>query len=186
MKIKYKKIDYDKLFIQVSKDISDGKIIGWFQNSGENGPRALGNRSILADPRREDIKDYLNEEVKHREFWRPYAPVVMEDYYKDWFLWEKESPYMLFSAEVKKPELVPGITHVDGSSRVQTVNEKQYNKLYQLLDNFYKITNVPMLLNTSFNDNGEPIVETPKDALNTFMNIKLDILVMNNFYIKKG
>ena len=169
---------------EVAQAIADGKIVGWFQGKSESGHRALGNRSILADPRNPNIKDIINTEIKMREDFRPFAPSVLEDYYEQWFDTPEPSPYMSRIVKVKKPEQVPGITHVDGTSRIQTVNEKQNKKYYDLINEFYKITGVPMLLNTSFNCR-EPIVETPREAINTFNNTELDMVVINGRYLSK-
>jgi len=169
----------------VASDLADDKIVGWFQGRSEFGPRALGNRSILADPRNDWVKDHLNDEVKHREWWRPYAPIVMEEYVSDWFDTNRPSPHMMFSAISTQPDKVPGITHEDGTSRYQTVNKEQNERVWLLLESFRVLTDVPMLLNTSFNDNGEPIVETPEDALSTFLNLNIDVLVIGRYYFNK-
>ena len=172
---------------EVAQAIADGKIVGWFQGKSESGHRALGNRSILADPRNPNIKDIINDEIKMREDFRPFAPSVLEEHYKEWFDTPEPSPYM--SRIVKLQDFdyvsrVPGITHVDETARIQTVNKKQNEKYYNLINEFYKITGVPMLLNTSFNCR-EPIVETPRDAINTFNNTELDILVINEYCLFK-
>ena len=169
---------------EVAQAIADGKIIGWFQGKSESGHRALGNRSILADPRNPNIKDIINKEIKIREDFRPFAPSVLEEYYDKWFDTPEPSPYMSRIVKVKKPKDVPGITHVDGTARIQTVNKKQNQKYYNLINEFYKITGVPMLLNTSFNCR-EPIVETPREAINTFNNTELDMVVINGRYLSK-
>ena len=169
---------------EVAQAIADGKIIGWFQGKSESGHRALGNRSILADPRNPNIKDIINKEIKIREDFRPFAPSVLEEHYDKWFDTPEPSPYMSRIVKVKKPEDVPGITHVDGTARIQTVNKEQNQKYYDLINEFYKITGVPMLLNTSFNCR-EPIVETPREAINTFNNTELDMVVINGRYLSK-
>lgn len=169
---------------EVAQAIADGKIIGWFQGKSESGHRALGNRSILADPRNPNIKDIINKEIKMREDFRPFAPSVLEEHYDKWFNTPEPSPYMSRIVEVRKPKEVPGITHVDGTARIQTVNKKQNEKYYDLINEFYKITGVPMLLNTSFNCR-EPIVETPREAINTFNNTELDMVVINGRYLSK-
>ena len=171
--------DYEK----IAKEIANGKIVGWFQDKSESGNRALGNRSILADPRRKDIKDIINKTIKMREDFRPFAPAVLEDHYKDYFDTNLPSPYMSRICKVKSDK-VPGITHVDGTARIQTVNRKFNQKLYDIINAFYKETGVPMLLNTSFNCQ-EPIVETPAQALDTFKKTALDILVINDKVIYK-
>ena len=171
--------DYEK----IAKEIANGKIVGWFQDKSESGNRALGNRSILADPRRKDIKDIINKTIKMREDFRPFAPAVLEDHYKDYFDTNSPSPYMSRICKVKSDK-VPGITHIDGTARIQTVNRKFNQKFYDIINAFYKETGVPMLLNTSFNCQ-EPIVETPAQALDTFKKTALDILVINDKVIYK-
>ena len=167
----------------IAQAIADGKIVGWFQGKSESGNRALGNRSILADPRRKDIKDIINDTIKDREDFRPFAPVVLEEHYKEYFDTNSPSPYMSRICKVKTNK-VPGITHIDNTARIQTVNKEQNNKLYELIREFYVITGIPMLLNTSFNRH-EPIVETPQDALRTFKRTELDLLVINDWIIRK-
>ena len=182
---KYNYKDGKKVNIrEIAQAIADGKIIGWFQDKSESGHRALGNRSILADPRNPNIKDIINKEIKIREDFRPFAPSVLEEYYKEWFDTPEPSPYMSRIVKVKKPKEVPGITHVDGTARIQTVNKEQNEKYYNLINEFYKITGVPMVLNTSFNCR-EPIVETPREAINTFNSTELDIVVINGHYLSK-
>ena len=168
---------------EVAQAIADGKIVGWFQGKSESGNRALGNRSILADPRRKDIKDVINYTIKKREDFRPFAPVVLEDRYKEYFDTNSPSPYMSRICKVKTDK-VPGVTHIDNTARIQTVNKEQNNKLYELVREFDTITGIPMLLNTSFNKH-EPIVETPEHALRTFKRTALDILVINDWIIRK-
>ena len=171
--------DYKK----VAQEIADGKIIGWFQGKSESGNRALGNRSILADPRNPDIKNIINHTIKMREDFRPFAPAVLEEHYKDYFDTNSPSPYMSRICKVKTNK-VPGITHVDGTARIQTINRNFNKKFYDLINEFYKITGIPMLLNTSFNCQ-EPIVETPHHAFRTFEKTKLDLLVINDWIIRK-
>ena len=167
----------------IAQAIADGKTVGWFQGKSESGNRALGNRSILADPRRKDIKDVINDTIKMREDFRPFAPVVLEDRYKEYFDTNSPSPYMSRICKVKTDK-VPGVTHIDNTARIQTVNKEQNNKLYELIREFDMITGIPMLLNTSFNRH-EPIVETPEDAIRTFKRTALDLLVINDWIIKK-
>ena len=176
---KYEKADYKK----IAQEIADGKIVGWFQGKSESGNRALGNRSILADPRNPDIKDIINHTIKMREDFRPFAPAVLEEHYKEYFDTRLPSPYMSRICKVKSDK-VPGITHVDNTARIQTVNKKFNEKFYNIINEFYKITGIPMLLNTSFNCR-EPIVESPKHAINTFKRTELDILVINDKVIIK-
>tara|TARA_A100001388_G_scaffold155628_1_gene115827 strand:+ start:581 stop:2104 length:1524 start_codon:yes stop_codon:yes gene_type:complete len=176
---KYEHADYK----DIAQAIADGKIIGWFQGKSESGNRALGNRSILADPRNPDIKDIINHTIKMREDFRPFAPAVLEEHYKEYFDTRLPSPYMSRICKVKTDK-VPGITHVDNTARIQTVNKQFNEKFYNIINEFYKITGIPMLLNTSFNCR-EPIVESPKQAINTFNRTALDILVINDKVICK-
>ena len=168
---------------EVAQAIADGKIIGWFQGKSESGHRALGNRSILADPRNPKIKSIINHTIKMREDFRPFAPSVLEEHYQEYFDTETASPYMSRIVKVKSDK-VPGITHVDGTARIQTVNREQNEKFYDLINEFYKITGIPMLLNTSFNCQ-EPIVETPTEAIDTFERTKMDMLVINDYIMRK-
>jgi carbamoyltransferase len=168
---------------EVAQAIADGKIVGWFQGKSESGNRALGNRSILADPRNPDIKNIINSTIKMREDFRPFAPAVLEEHYKEYFDTNSPSPYMSRICKVKSDK-VPGITHIDNTARIQTVNQKFNGKFYNLINEFYKITGVPMLLNTSFNCQ-EPIVETPEHAIRTFKKTALNILVINDWIIRK-
>ena len=167
--------------------LAGGKIVGWFQGRMELGPRALCNRSILADPSMHGMNDKVNNYVKHREPWRPFAPVVAEEDGEKYFENYAKSPFMLLTFYVKKSarSLLPAITHVDGSSRMQTVNRAQNPRCYKLLKEFEKRKKIPVLLNTSFNDANEPIVATPKDAFRCFSSTGLDALVMDNFLIRK-
>ena len=176
---KYEDLDYK----EIAQAIADGKIVGWFQGKSESGNRALGNRSILADPRNPDIKDIINHTIKMREDFRPFAPAVLEEHYKEYFDTRLPSPYMSRICKVKSDK-VPGITHVDNTARIQTVNKKFNEKFYNIINEFYKITGIPMLLNTSFNCR-EPIVESPKHAINTFKRTELDMLVINDKVICK-
>lgn len=171
---------------KVAKYIEEGKIVGWFQGRTEFGPRALGNRSILADPRRKEMKDILNERIKRREWFRPFAPSILEDKVSEWFEQDKTVPFMekVYKIKKDKQSLIPAVCHVDGTGRLHTVSYKSNQKFYNLINEFYKLTNTPMLLNTSFNDN-EPIVNSPKDALGCFLNTKVDVLVLGNFVIAR-
>jgi carbamoyltransferase len=166
-----------------AQKIADGNIVGWHQGKSESGNRALGNRSILADPRNANIKNIINSRIKLREDFRPFAPSVLEENYKEYFNTNQPSPYMARIMPVISDK-VPGITHVDGTARIQTVTKEFNEKYHQLISEFYSITGIPMLLNTSFNCR-EPIVETPQDAVNTFKKCGLDILVINNYIIEK-
>lgn len=167
----------------IAQKIADGAIVGWFQDRSESGNRALGNRSILADPRNPQIKNIINSKIKKREDFRPFAPSVLEEYYKEYFDTNQPSPYMSRIVPVISDK-IPGVTHVDKTARIQTVNQKQNEKYYRIINEFYNITGVPMLLNTSFNCH-EPIVETPQEAFSTFTRTDLDMLVRNNSIIEK-
>ncbi|MDO4962696.1 MAG: carbamoyltransferase C-terminal domain-containing protein [bacterium] len=182
----YKKYDnYNDLNKKLALDLSNGKIIARFDGRSEFGPRALGNRSILMDPRKQENKNILNKRVKFRESFRPFAPSVLYEYKNEYFDLDRESPYMLLVAQVKKPNLIPAVTHVDQSARVQTVKKIHNPNYYDLINEFYKLTDIPVLLNTSFNINGEPIVETPEDALNSFKSTNIDELQMGLYLIEK-
>lgn len=183
--IEYEHIeDFSTLCIIVADLLADGKIIGWFQDRMEFGPRALGNRSILADPRINDMKDTINKRIKYRESFRPFAPIVISEYKQNYFNLTKESPYMMFTCDVIDRNL-PAITHVDNSARVQTVNRDSNPKMFMLLDTFNKRFSCPVLLNTSFNVMGEPIVCSPDDAISTFKKSGLDYCVIGNYILKK-
>jgi carbamoyltransferase len=164
-----------------AKLISEGKIIAWYQGGCEIGPRALGNRSILADPRCASMKDIINFKVKCREGFRPFAPAVLAEYAQEYFDLQVSSPYMLLVPLVKpsKKIIIPAVTHVDGSARVQTVHKEISPNFYRLIENFYVLTGIPLLLNTSFNGNNEPIVETPEDAIKCFLSNNIDFLFLN-------
>src|SRR6056300_218272 len=177
---KHEKIlDDESLCKIVSKSIAEGKVVGWFQDKMEWGPRALGNRSILGDPRRADMKDILNIKIKRRESFRPFAPSILREYVKDWFEQEDDVPFMMKVYQVKKNKRqeIPAVTHVDGSGRLQTVKHETNSKYYNLIKQFYKLTNVPILLNTSFNEN-ELIVNNPKEAFDCFLIYIMNYLVM--------
>ncbi|MBT7956098.1 MAG: carbamoyltransferase [Rhodospirillaceae bacterium] len=167
--------------------LAEGKVIGRSVGKAEYGPRALGNRSILADPRQPEMKNYVNREIKHREEFRPFAPSVLAEAASDYFVQSFETPFMIVASQVNKDKLkaIPSVTHVDGSSRVQTVRAEQNPGYYKLLKAFEKASGAPVLLNTSFNDNGEPIVETPEDALLSFLTTGLDFLILEDFLIER-
>lgn len=167
--------------------LAEGKIVGWFQGRMEFGPRALGNRSILADPRRADMKDRINAAVKFREPFRPFAPSVLEDQSHTYFENGNDLPYMLQVVKVRAgmAERIPAVTHVDGTARPQTVNRETNSAYYDLLERFGEKTGVPVLLNTSFNVKGEPIVCTPREALACFFNTGMDALVLDRFLLRK-
>ncbi|RFM36752.1 carbamoyltransferase family protein [Chitinophaga silvisoli] len=187
--LKWTKTPYRKM-TNIAEETADllieDKIIGWFQGRMEFGPRALGSRSILASPLHADMQARLNE-VKDREDFRPVAPVVMEDKAAEWFEGASYSPFMLFVYEVKEEKrgMIPAVTHVDGTARIQTVNREQHEKYYNLLEAFYKKTGVPVLINTSFNTLGKPIVCTPRDAIECFWSSPFDALVIGSFLVEK-
>ncbi len=177
----------DDICKEASEMLADNKIIGWFQGRMEVGPRALGNRSILANPASHGIKDKLNARVKFREPFRPFAPSVLAEDVGNWFTYDHEAPYMLFVFDIKqeKRALVPGVTHVDGSGRLQSVDHERNPIYHKLISEFKKLTGVPMVINTSFNIMGEPIVNRPEDAVKCFLGNGLDCLVIGNFIVKK-
>ena len=179
--------DSNNLCRMVASEISKGGVIGWFQGGMEWGPRALGNRSILADPRRADMKDILNLKIKRRESFRPFAPSITIENVGEYFETNYHVPYMsmVFQVKNEKREILPAVTHVNGSGRLQTVDKKENNIYWTLIKEFEKITGIPVLLNTSFNEN-EPIVCKPLEALDCFLRTKMDVLVINNFIIKRN
>ena len=183
-KVKYHKMAGEELYTGIAKLIDEGEIIGWFQGKMEFGPRALGNRSILADPRKKENWQRVNLKIKFRESFRPFAPTVLEEDVSECFDLDVPSPYMLLVAGVKKKDL-PAITHVDNSARVQTVNMKQNCEFYSLINSFKKLTGCSVLINTSFNVRGEPIVCTPEDAYRCFMRTGMDVLVMGDCVLFK-
>jgi carbamoyltransferase len=171
-----------------AKVLSDGQVIGWFQGRSEFGPRALGNRSILADPRKAEMKDKLNKRVKFRQAFRPFAPIVLAERAGEIFEGDEESPFMLLAKRVRPGwrDRIPAIVHVDGTARVQTVRQDTNERLYRLLKEFEAITGVPVLLNTSFNIRGEPIVEAPRDAVECFLGTGIDYLALYDVLLAKS
>ena len=208
LKAVYTKKNSKDISTTVAKELSNGKTVGWFQGRMEFGPRALGGRSILADPRSEEMQKQLNLKIKFRESFRPFAPSVLREDVKSWFEIDNDSPYMLLVSQVKKEKqikmstedqklfgieklnvkrsLIPAITHVDYSARIQTVHKDTNPKFHDLINEFKKITGCPVLVNTSFNVRGEPIVCSIIDAFNCFMGTNLDILVVENFILFKS
>ena len=181
-----RELDDVALTSTVAARIADGAVVGWFQGRMEWGPRALGNRSILCDPRRADMRDLLNVKIKRRESFRPFAPSVLREAAGAWFEKDGNAPFMseVWPVRAEKRELIPAVTHVDGSGRPQTVT-RELNPLYhQLISAFRDLTGVPMLLNTSFNEN-EPVVCRPSEALDCFLRTKMDLLVLGNFVIER-
>ena len=184
----YKKFDnFEELCDETVKVLADNKIVGWFQNRSEFGPRALGSRSILMNPTPKENKETINTRIKHREEWRPFAGIMLEEYQEEYFMDTYPNEYMLYSLIVKphQRKKLGAITHKDFSCRIQTVNKELHPEVTTLLQKYNEETDCPVLLNTSFNDNGQPIVETPKDAIKTFKNIDLDYLVIGNYLVVK-
>ena len=204
---KFHFLNDNELIDKTSTDLSRGLGIGWFQGRMEFGPRALGARSIIGDPRSETMQKTLNLKVKYRESFRPFAPSVLREDVNDWFDFDKDSPYMLMVSDIKKEKQkkmsdeekklfgieklnvkrseIPAVTHVDYSARIQTVHKETNAKYYNLIKMFKEKTNCPVIVNTSFNVRGEPIVNSPEDAFNCFMGTELDKLVIGNFYLNK-
>jgi len=180
--------DFNELLEEMAYWLSENRVIGWFQGGSEIGPRALGNRSILASPIKSWMTGHINSDIKRREWYRPFAPAVMFEHQSKIFESGVYSPYMLVTTTVKEKwrNKIPAVVHVDNSARHQSVTENNNQKFYSLIKKFYEKTNVPVLLNTSFNGPKEPIVETPKQAINTFLENNLDFLVINNFIISRN
>jgi carbamoyltransferase len=172
---------------RAARAIADGKVVGWFQGRMEVGPRALGNRSILADPRRVDMKDILNARIKHRESFRPFAPSVLAEKCGDWFEGPADSPFMLMNYIVRteRRSQVPAITHADGTARVQTVHRDTNPRYWELISEFEKISGVPVVVNTSFNDD-EPIVCRPGEAIQCFLRTRMDVLILGDYWVEKA
>ena len=205
---KFKILNESEIINQTSKDLSSGNAVGWFQGRMEFGPRALGCRSILGDPKSQDMQKNLNLKIKYRESFRPFAPSILAEELSNWFDMNSSSPYMLMVSNVRKEKClkmtendqklfgieklnvkrseVPAITHVDYSARIQTVHKHTNNKYHKLLSKFMEITGCPILVNTSFNVRGEPIVNTPEDAFRCFMGTELDNLAIGNCYLNKS
>jgi carbamoyltransferase len=178
----------DDICRDTARLLAEQRVIGWFQGGSEFGPRALGNRSLLADPRKAEMKDILNSRVKHRQPFRPFAPIVLAERAKEIFEGEEDSPFMLIAKAVRPEwrDKIPAIVHVDGTARVQTVSQDTNPVLYRLLKEFEALTGVPVLINTSFNVKGEPIVETPQDAVVCFLTTGIDNLVLHDTLISKN
>jgi carbamoyltransferase len=181
------RLDEEELCALVAERIAAGDVVGWFQGRMEFGPRALGNRSILADPRRHEIKDVLNARIKHREPFRPFAPSVLAEREAEWFEQDHPSPFMVlvYRTRADKRELIPGVNHVDDTGRLQTVTRVANPRYHRLIREFERLTGVPMVLNTSFDEN-EPIVMTPADALETFLRTRIDLLVLGSLVVQRS
>ena len=204
---KFVVLNETEIIEKTSESLTQGKAIGWFQGRMEFGPRALGARSIIGDPRSETMQKNLNLKIKYRESFRPFAPSILREDLENWFDLECDSPYMLLVAQVNskikkdmsdeqknlfgidklniKRSEIPAVTHVDYSARIQTVSKKTNLKYYNLIKKFKEKTNCPVILNTSFNVKGEPIVNSPKDAFKCFMGTELDVLVIGNCFLEK-
>lgn len=183
---KFKKFNQLSLF--VANEITKSKVIGWFQGRSEFGPRALGNRSIIADPRNSKMKDIINKKIKYREAFRPFAPSILEEHSSNYFIGNKNNAFFMnqiFKVSKNKRKTIPAVTHVDNTARIQIVNKNINNKYYTLIKDFYKLTSVPLIINTSFNIKGEPNVETPEDAIKCFLKTGIDILIINNYMVLK-
>jgi len=184
--IEYKRYSDEELFDVVSNRIVEGGVIGWYQGRAEFGPRALGNRSILVDPRRDDAKALLNEKIKKRESFRPFAPSILKEYTAEYFEQVDDVPFMekVFDIKPEKHAEIPAVTHVNGTGRLQTVEQKVNPRYHALIKKFYDKTGTPILLNTSFNEN-EPIVNTPEEALDCYLRTKMDMLVLENCIVSR-
>ena len=179
-------LDEAELCRRTAAAVADGRVVGWFQGRMEWGPRALGNRSIVCDPRRSDMKAILNAKIKRRESFRPFAPSVLDEAVADWFEEDDAVPFMMqvFQIRPEKRTLIPAVTHVDGSGRLQTVYRRTNPRYYRLIQAFRDLTGVPMVLNTSFNEN-EPVVCEPKEALDCFLRTQMDLLVLGDAFIER-
>jgi carbamoyltransferase len=179
--------DENELFDVTARAIADGLVVGWFQGRMEWGPRALGNRSILGDPRRADMKAVLNLKIKRRESFRPFAPAILRAAVADWFVRDEDSPFMLEVVPIRpeRRQQIPAVTHVDGTGRLQTVDQAANPRFHALIEAFYRLTSVPMMLNTSFNEN-EPVVCRPEEALDCFLRTKMDVLVLGNYLLRRA
>ena len=184
--LKYKNLDDKKLFSYIANLISNEKVVGFFDGQAEFGPRALGSRSILADPRNQNAQKLLNEKIKKRESFRPFAPSILEEFGDEFFENYQFTPFMERVLPIKKNKrkLIPAVTHVDGSGRLQSVSKKLRPRYHALINEFYKITGIPILINTSFNEN-EPVVNKPEEALDCFLRTNLDVLVLGNYVLEK-
>ena len=176
----------DEICNQTADAVAEGLVVGWFQGRMEWGPRALGNRSILCDPRRQDMKEILNQKIKRRESFRPFAPSILREHVAAWFEEDADVPFMMqvFQVREDKRRLIPAVTHVDGSGRLQTVYQNTNPRFYRLIEKFYERTDVPMMLNTSFNEN-EPVVCRPQEALDCFLRTNMDLVVLEDWIVRR-
>ena len=184
--LEYESLSDDETVERAARNIADGLIVGWFQGRMEFGPRALGNRSILADPRRSNMKEILNERIKKREPFRPFAPSILAEHVPDYFDQTHPAPSMLMVYAIKPEQRakIPAVTHIDGSGRLQTVTCDLNERFYRLIGSFHRLTGVPIVLNTSFNEN-EPIVCTPRDAIDCFLKTRIDVLYLGNYAVRR-
>jgi carbamoyltransferase len=180
-------VEEDSLARETAQAVADGNVVGWFQGATEWGPRALGNRSIVCDPRRANMKDILNQKIKRRESFRPFAPSILRESVPEWFETDGDVPFMMQVYQVRsdKRSVIPAVTHVDGSGRLQTVTPELNPSYYKLITEFRRITQVPCVLNTSFNEN-EPIVCHPKQALDCFLRTRMDVLVLGSHIVRRS
>ena len=183
----YEEYSEIELTQRAARDIADGAVVGWFQGRMEFGPRALGNRSIVVDPRRAEMKDILNEGIKKREPFRPFAPSILAEHVGDYFEQTHPAPTMLMVYQVREEKrgAIPAVTHVDGSGRLQTVYRDTNPLYYSVIEYFRDLTGVPVVLNTSFNEN-EPVVCHPREALDCFLRTKMDVLVLGRTMIRRA
>lgn len=187
LNVNYKQVEEATIFDYVATRLAAGKVVGWFNGRAEFGPRALGGRSILADPRRDDAKELLNLKIKRRESFRPFAPSILKEQVSKWFELDEPVPFMekVFPIRKEKQAQIPAVTHADGSGRLQTVDKTVSARYYKLIDAFYQQTQVPILLNTSFNEN-EPIVNAPEEAIRCYLRTDMDMLVMQNIILERN
>jgi carbamoyltransferase len=182
-----KKLEKAAMLNHIVDAICDGKVIGWFQGRMEFGARALGNRSLIADPRRADMRDIINLKIKFREKFRPFAPSILEEFVGEYFEIDEPVPFMekVFKIRPEKREKIPAVTHVDGTGRLQSVGRHTNSLYWELINAFYQRTGIPLLLNTSLNEN-EPIVRTPQEAIQCFLRTNMDSLVLGCYYIDRS
>jgi carbamoyltransferase len=182
-----RRLDDDALFAETARAIADGLVVGWFQGRMELGPRALGNRSIVADPRRGEMKDVLNARIKHREPFRPFAPSILAEATGEWFEQDHPSPFMVlvYRTRPERRSEIPAVNHVDDTGRLQTVERHVNPRYHRLIEEFARLTGVPVVLNTSFNEN-EPIVMSPAQAVECFVRTRMDVLVLGNLVVRRA
>ena len=185
--IKYERLEDAELYDRITDKLIEPGVVGWFSGRAEFGPRALGGRSIIADPRNNKAKELLNAKIKRRESFRPFAPSILREYVSDYFTKVEEVPFMekVFPIRKDKQAQIPAVTHADGSGRLQTVDKEVSERYYKLIAAFYQQTQVPILLNTSFNEN-EPIVNAPEEAIRCYLRTDMDMLVMQNIILERN